>query len=51
VTVHGTGVLIRLATADETAERGGAGWELMSAPRRIDLAPELKARLAPVKRG
>jgi hypothetical protein len=25
--------------------------ELMSAPRRIDLAPELNARLAPLKRG
>jgi catechol 2,3-dioxygenase-like lactoylglutathione lyase family enzyme len=26
-------------------------WELMSAPRRIELAPELRARLGPLRRG
>jgi hypothetical protein len=26
-------------------------WELLSAPRRIELAPELQARLAPLRRG
>lgn len=33
------------------AELGVSRWELMSAPRRIELEPELEARLAPLRRG
>jgi hypothetical protein len=53
-----------LALAGEAAEDlvdllpdmriGGSGvtrWQLMSAPRRIELAPSLEARLAPLRRG
>jgi hypothetical protein len=30
---------------------GVSRWELMSAPRRIELEPELIERLAPLRRG
>jgi hypothetical protein len=66
VTVVDDATLELLKLAEETAKEdlvedllsdmriaglGVSRWELMAAPRRIELAPELEARLAPLRRG
>jgi hypothetical protein len=43
--------LLDLLADMRIAGLGVSRWELMSAPRRIELAAELEARLAPLRRG
>ena len=51
VVEEASGDLIDLLSDMRIADLGVSRWQIMSAPRRIELAPDLERRLAPLRRG